>query len=115
MEAGDRELDALYAQLTEAIMKAVSESSDVYGIIDRLQEKGLVHKESVFNLLVSLEELSTLMDIRPLPEAPYKVEPTPRVDRIDGEKLSRNEKKFEEFCQSIFNENDWLKKARLKL
>jgi len=121
MGAGDRELDALYAQLTEAIMKAVSGSADVYGMLIQLQEKGLIHRESVFNLLISLEELSTLMDISPLPDPPRKVEPAPcprvnlREDRIDGRKLSSNEKKFEEFCRSIFNEGDWLKKARLKL
>ncbi len=121
MEAGDREQDALYAGLTEAIMKAISESPEVQRRLGRLQRKGLVHRESVFNLLISLDELSALMDLGALEEAPYKMEPAPRGETaatpecIDGKPLSRNEKKFEEFFQAIFNERDWLRKLRIRL
>ena len=34
---------------------------------------------------------------------------------IDGGKLSEKERMFEDYCRSVFDEQDWLKKARLKL
>ena len=34
---------------------------------------------------------------------------------IDGERLSNKEELFEDYCNSVFDEKDWLKKARIKL
>ncbi len=122
METGDP-MEEHYSQLTEAIMKAISNSPEIPELLTTLKEQGLITRESYFNFILSVDELSTLLDIPSGSDSPYKLEPSSeirekekRVEVESGEipELSENEVRFEEFYQKMFNEQEWLKKARLK-
>ncbi|MFQ5482238.1 MAG: hypothetical protein ACE5ER_05715 [Nitrospinaceae bacterium] len=126
MPAENREPDELFTHLSEAIMNAISRSDEVIEILTGLHEKGLVRTDSVFNLLISLDELAAKMEIKANEDNPIgRVCPAPEPARlqaksfltnqlIDGRVLSENEKRFEEFCSAVFDEVNWLKKVGIK-
>jgi hypothetical protein len=79
-----------------------------------------------------LEELDDYVNPKPFSEKIYKIEPNGEPPKpktvlefgfankeetqpIDGEVLSNKEQLFEDYCDSDFDEKDWLKKARIKL
>ncbi len=72
------------------------------------------------------------MNPKPFSEKIYKLEPSGEPPKpktvlecgfankeetqiIDGGNLSEKERMFEDYCRSVFDEKDWLKKARLKI
>ena len=92
----------------------------------------LITESAVFNLLLSLEELDDYVNPKPFSEKIYKLEPNgeppkpktvlefgfankEETQAIDGEQLSGKEHLFEDYCNSDFDEKNWLKKARIKL
>jgi hypothetical protein len=127
MDQFDSSLDKEYESLNEAIMKALVTSKDVKAVLKDFQSKELINNMSVLNLVLSLEELSQLVfsgehdfdseDTEPessaKPVAKKKVKVSPNI--IDGKALSKNEVLFESFCQGMFDENDWIKKAKLRM
>lgn len=58
--------DKDYELLNNAIMKAIISSDDVKKVLLSFQEKNLIDKMAVLNLILSLEEIETLMDIEPV-------------------------------------------------
>jgi len=132
MDSNESYQDEIYEKLSAAIMNAITSSKDVKELLKELGSQGLITESAVFNLLLSLEELDTYVNPKPFSEKIYKLEPSREPPKpktvlefgfahkeesqiIDGGKLSEKERMFEDYCRSVFDEKDWLKKARLKL
>ncbi len=132
MDSNESYQDEIYEKLSAAIMNAITSSKDVKELLKELGSQGLITESAVFNLLLSLEELDNYVNPRPFSEKIYKLEPTGKSPKpktvlefgfvnkedsqsIDGRKLSDKEQLFEDYYRSVFDENDWLKKARIKL
>jgi len=128
MDQFDSSLDKEYESLNEAIMKALITSKDVKQVLEDFKSKELINNLSVLNLVLSLEELSQLVfsedhdfdideSVAERPAAPKKAQkatpPSPYV--IDGKRLSKNEILFQKYCQALFDEEEWAKKARVKI
>ena len=127
MDQFDSSLDKEYESLNEAIMKALVTSKDVKAVLEDFQSKELINNMSVLNLVLSLEELSQLVfsgehdfdseetksESPAKPVAKKKAKSSPNV--IDGKMLTKNEALFESFCQGMFDEEDWMKKAKLRM
>ncbi len=120
MEPGDP-MEEHYSQLSKAIVKAISNSPEINSLLTDLKEKGLITPESYFNFILSLEELSTLLEISKLPDNIYKMEPKPdspaeieSKNKDEVTEYSENEMRFEEYYRKVFNEREWLRKVRLK-
>ena len=132
MNPNDPYLDEMYEKLSAAIMQSITSSDEIREILQDLGSKDLIHESAVFNLLLSLEELDTFMNPKPFQEEIYKLEPPKTAAKpkstlefsysdkgenhlVDGKKLSKREKMFEDYYRAVFSEKDWMKKARLKL
>jgi len=133
MESKDSNLDEIYERLSAAIMNSITTSKDVKAIMQELSSQGLINEAAVFNLLLSLEELDAHINPKPFTEDIYKLEPGMETRRpktvlefgylpqdntapkIDGKALSEREKLFEDYCQASFDEEAWLKRAKLKM
>lgn len=132
MDSDESYQDEIYEKLSAAIMNAITSSGDVKELLKDLGSEGLITESAVFNLLLSLQELDEYVNPKASSEKIYKLEPSgePRrpktvlefgfsddaeTQAIDGDSLSSKEQLFEDYCRSVFDEKDWLKKARLKL
>ena len=134
MDSSESYQDEIYEKLSAAIMNSITSSKDVKELLKELGSQGLITKSAVFNLLLSLEELDDYVNPKPFSEKIYKLEPNgeppkpktvlefgfsnleeKETQAIDGEMLSNKEKLFEDYCSTVFDEKDWLKKARIKL
>lgn len=132
MDSDESYQDEIYEKLSAAIMNSITSSKDVKALLKELGSHGLITESAVFNLLLSLEELDDYVNPKPFSEKIYKLEPTGERPKpktvlefgftnkeeaqvIDGQQLSNKEKLFEDYCRSVFDEKDWLKRARLKL
>lgn len=132
MDSNESYQDEIYEKLSAAIMNAITSSKDVKELLKELGSQGLITESAVFNLLLSLEELDTYVNPKPFSEKIYKLEPSGKPPKpktvlefgfankeepqtLDGGKLSEKERMFEDYCRTVFDEKDWLKKARLKL
>lgn len=132
MNSDDSYLDGMYEKLSAAIMQSITSSDEIREILQDLGSKDLIHESAVFNLLLSLEELDTFMNPKPFHEEIYKLEPpntnlkpkstlefgySSKDERnlVDGKKLSKRERLFEDYYRAVFSEKDWMKKVRLKL
>jgi len=129
MDQFDSSLDKEYESLNEAIMKALVTSKDVKEVLEDFKSKELINNLSVLNLVLSLEELSQLVfsddhgldldeSVMERPARTSKKEKTPLPPSpyvIDGKRLTKNEILFQKFCQGLFDENEWIRKARVKL
>ncbi len=119
----DAPLDENYSKLSEAIMTAISKSKEVQQVMTSFRDRGWITNESYFNFILSLEELSTLLDVAPTDDMKCQLKPAeetpepakPQDDHQDGQGLTENEVRFEEYYRKVFNEEEWLKKTRLKL
>ncbi|MFQ5482163.1 MAG: hypothetical protein ACE5ER_05340 [Nitrospinaceae bacterium] len=126
MAANNREPDAIIKHLSAAIRNAISRSDEVIEILAGLQAKGLIGADSVFNLLISLDDLAAKMEtkangddsrgrVSPAQEpARLRAKPSLNNQWIDGRVLSENEKRFEEFYSVVFDEKNWLKKVGIR-
>lgn len=132
MDSNESYQDEIYEKLSAAIMNAITSSKDVKELLQELGSEGLITESAVFNLLLSLQELDDYVNPKSFSEKIYKLEPsgappkpktvlefgftnTEETQSIDGQELSDKEQLFEDYCRSVFDEKDWLKKARLKL
>ena len=123
-----------YENLNDAILQAIAGSKEVQNILTRLREKENLDHMAVLNLFLSLDELFEMISDKRNSSVAYKLEPgepqqsqeeEKAIDRpfssehwknkIDGKLLTLNETLFENYCQGKFNENAWLKKARIRL
>lgn len=66
MSASIIDHDKEYERLNDAIMKAITSSGDVKKVLLSFQEKNLIDKMAVLNLILSLEEIEALMNIEPV-------------------------------------------------
>ncbi len=55
-------IDSGYERLHEAVLKALSSSNEVKKVVEDLQRKNLIEEMAVINLILSLEELESLME-----------------------------------------------------
>ena len=132
MDSDESYQDEIYEKLSAAIMNSITSSKDVKDLLKELGSNGLITESAVFNLLLSLEELDDYVNPKPFSENIYKLEPNgeppkpktvlefgfankEETQAIDGERLSNKEQLFEDYCNTDFDEKDWLKKARIKL
>jgi len=132
MDSDESYQDEIYEKLSAAIMNSITSSKDVKDLLSELGSNGLITESAVFNLLLSLEELDDYVNPKPFSENIYKLEPNgeppkpktvlefgfankEETQAIDGERLSNKEQLFEDYCNTDFDEKDWLKKARIKL
>ncbi|MBT5472383.1 MAG: hypothetical protein HOK41_17400 [Nitrospina sp.] len=123
-----------YENLNDAILEAIVSSREIRKILETLKKQEQIDNKSVLNLFLSLDELYEMISEKKNSSMVYKLEPVEsntsaekeetkkRVsttgknkDIIDGKSLSRNEALFENFYQGKFNEDTWMKKARIRL
>jgi hypothetical protein len=123
-----------YENLNDAILEAIVSSREIRKILETLKKQEQIDNKSVLNLFLSLDELYEMISEKKNSSMVYKLEPVEsntsaekeetkkRVsttgknkDIIDGKSLSRNEALFENFYQGRFNEETWVKKARIRL
>ena len=142
MDSFDAFQDEEFEQLNEAILKAIISSRDVEKVLQDFKGKDLINEMAVVNLILSLEELSGLMFSGSHDKRMHKLEPLAEnqplekqqvenqmVDNttkknsctssshylVDGKVLSRNEILFEKYYQGLFNEKQWLKRAKIRI
>jgi len=122
-----------YEDLNDAILKAIVSSKEVQKILVKLKEQEEIDTMAVLNLFLSLDELYEMISEKDNNSISYKLEPVeskPSADKetrkktpspiksgniIDGKALTLNETLFENFYQGRFNEETWVKKARIRL
>jgi hypothetical protein len=128
----DAFLEQEYENLNDAILRAILKSEEVQGIIARFKNSGQLNEKAVLNLFLSLDELHQMINESSPKNDTYKLEPDikepstnnsdekeskpilKKEDVIDGQLLTLNEVLFEKFFQGSFNENTWMKKARVR-
>ena len=124
-----------YENLNDAILKAIVSSKEIQKILIILKEQEEIDNMAVLNLFLSLDELYEMISEKDNNSISYKLEPveskqsadkdketkkkTPSHIKsgniIDGKALTVNETLFENFYQGRFNEETWVKKARIRL
>jgi len=108
----DKEFD----QLNEAVLKAILSSKDVEKVLQDFKSKNLINEMAVVNLILSLEDLSSLIFSESTDSSKNQVSCS--LDNyylVDGKNLSRNEILFEQYYQKNFNEKQWLQQSKIKL
>ena len=138
MEAFEGFQDKEFDLLNEAILKAIVSSPDVENVLQYFKSKDLINEMAVVNLILSLEELSSLMFPEGTNKSTQAID-SPSENRlqkiknplvgntqkeiprkpnnhylVDGKLLNRNEILFEKHFQGRFNEKQWLKRAKIK-
>ena len=122
-----------YENLNDAILQAIIASKEVQKVLARLKEENF-DDMAVLNLFISLDELYEMISDKRNSSLTYKMEPIEsqqkqkeekafesqsisgvRENKIDGKLLTLNETLFQNYCQGKFNEEAWLKKARIRL
>jgi hypothetical protein len=122
-----------YENLNDAILKAIVSSKEVQKILVKLKEQEEIDNMAVLNLFLSLDELYEMISEKDNNSISYKLEPVETKQPagketrkeipsplksgniIDGKALTLNETLFENFYQGRFNEDTWVKKARIRL
>jgi hypothetical protein len=124
-----------YEKLNDAILKAIVSSKEIQKILVKLKEKEEIDNIAVLNLFLSLDELHEMISEQNNSSISYKLEPVESkqsADKhteteekksspvknenfIDGKALTLNETLFENFYQEKFNEEAWVKKARIRI
>jgi hypothetical protein len=125
----DAYLDQEYENLNDAILQAIVASKEVQEILARFKKLNQMDDKAVLNLFLSLDELYQMINEKSSDPATYKLEPSASSEElikaeekpalkeasiIDGETLTNNEVLFEKFYQGNFDENSWMKKARVR-
>ena len=125
----DAFLDQEYENLNDAILQAIVASKEVQEILARFKKLNQMDDKAVLNLFLSLDELHQMITEDSTDPTTYKLEPASSSEElikqeekpalkeasiIDGETLTSNEVLFEEFYQGNFDENCWMKKARVR-
>ena len=141
MDTFDGFEDKEFDQLNEAVLKAIISSKDVEKVLRDFKSKNLINEMAVVNLVLSLEDLSSLIFSESAEKSnhaldtlnqkqPLKNDKTENktvgskknqvscslnsYDLVDGKNLSRNEILFEQYYQERFNEKQWLQQSKIK-
>ncbi len=123
-----------YENLNDAILEAIVSSREIRKILKTLKDQEQIDNKAVLNLFLSLDELYEMISEKKNNSMVYKLEPvesnpsseqdetkrkasttSKNKDIIDGKPLSLNEARFESFYQGKFDQETWLKKARIRL
>ena len=142
MDTFDGFEDKEFDQLNEAVLKAILSSKDVEKVLLDFKSKNLINEMAVVNLVLSLEDLSSLIFSESAEKSnhaldalnykqPLRNDKTENktigskknqascslnsYDLVDGKNLSRNEILFEKYYQERFNEKQWLQQSKIKL
>jgi len=142
MDTFDGFEDKEFDQLNEAVLKAILSSKDVEKVLRDFKSKNLINEMAVVNLVLSLEDLSSLIFSESAEKSnhaldtlnqkqPLKNDKTENktinskkkqvscslnsYDLVDGKYLSCNEILFEKYYQERFNEKQWLQQSKIKL
>ena len=125
----DAFLDQEYENVNDAILQAIVASTEVKDILARFKKINQMDDKAVLNLFLSLDELYQIIHEESSEPATYKLEPRAASEKpvkqeesfskketslVDGKALTKNEVLFEKFFQGNFNENSWMKKARVR-
>ena len=115
--------DGDYEKLSKAITEAVLSSPKVKKIVSEIQKRDDICPQSFMVLVLKLQSLTEGCDVE-VEEALDKPKKKSRSTKkkaaeeaqyIDGERLSKNEIRFEEFVNERFDAEEWLKKNGLIL
>ena len=90
----------VYEKLYGAVMKSITSSQEVKKILQDLQAKGGMDKMAVMNVILSLEELSALM------------QPNSNLEKQKAPDLTSEELKLS--YKGDFDETQWLKKVGIR-
>jgi hypothetical protein len=131
-----------FEQLNEAVLKAILSSKDVENVLQDFKSKNLINEMAVVNLILSLEDLSSLIFSESAEKSNHTLDALNQkqplrnhktenktidsrnnqvssslgsYDLVDGKNLSRNEILFEKYYQERFNEKQWLQQSKIKL
>ena len=142
MDTFDGFEDKEFDQLNEAVLKAILSSKDVEKVLRDFKSKNLINEMAVVNLVLSLEDLSSLIFSESAEKSNHALDSLnhkqPLIndkienktinskknqvscslnsyDLVDGKNLSRNEILFEKYYQERFNEKQWLQQSKIKL
>jgi hypothetical protein len=142
MDTFDRFEDKEFDQLNEAVLKAILSSKDVEKVLRDFKSKDLINEMAVVNLILSLEDLSSLIFSESAEKSNHAIDTFNQkqplkndkienktvgskknqvscslnsYDLVDGKNLSQNEILFEKYYQERFNEKQWLQQSKIKL
>ena len=142
MDTFDAFEDKEFEQLNEAVLKAILSSKDVEKVLQDFKSKNLINEMAVVNLILSLEDLSSLIFSESAEKSNHTLDTLNQkqplrnhkkenktidsrknqvsnslgsYDLVDGGNLSRNEILFEKYYQERFNEKQWLQQSKIKL
>ena len=113
--------------LSKAIVEAIIGSSDVKEALDKLKKLDASAANSIMVFMVRLDSLSGANDsgkkLDPVIEEALEMKPKKRKGRkpqekprvVDGKIISKNEQKFLDYLSLNFDQQEWLKKNKLKL
>ena len=108
-------------------MEAIIGSSDVKEALEKLQKIDANAANSIMVFMVRLDSLSGAngkgKHIDPVIEEALELKPKKRKGRkphekppvVDGKIISKNEQKFLDYLSLNFDQQEWLKKNKLKL
>ena len=116
-----------FTHLSNAIANAILRSEEVKGLVAGLQSGGRLRPGDIFGLALKFTSPGTVevtlgqlnregegrKDVPQAPPGP-KEAPDPPGQFVDGEKLSESEIAFQEQLADRFDEEEWLRKARLR-
>ncbi|MGY8762858.1 MAG: hypothetical protein ACKVLF_06645 [Nitrospinaceae bacterium] len=142
MDTFDGFEDKEFDQLNEAVLKAILSSKDVEKVLRDFKSKDLINEMAVVNLILSLEDLSSLIFSESAEKSNHALDTLNQkqplkndkienktinskknqvscslnsYDLVDGKNLSCNEILFEKYYQERFNEKQWLQQSKIKL
>ena len=142
MDTFDGFEDKEFDQLNEAVLKAILSSKDVEKVLRDFKSKDLINEMAVVNLILSLEDLSSLIFSESTEQSNHALDTLNQkqpqkndkienktinskknqvscslnsYDLVDGKNLSCNEILFEKYYQERFNEKQWLQQSKIKL
>ena len=82
--------DKDFDQLNEAILKAIVSSQDVEKVLQDFKSKDLINEMAVVNLILSLEELSSLMFSESADEPTHTLDPSVENQSVEKQRAENN-------------------------
>ena len=106
-----------FEKLSKAITEAVITSEKVRRVVEEIQKKDEICPQSFMVLVLKMQVLTESLELdindntveEPATKKPKRKKAAKKPQYTDGQKLSQDEIKFEEFRNKEFNTEDWLK------
>ena len=106
-----------FEKLSKAITEAVMTSEKVRRVVEEIQKKDEICPQSFMVLVLKMQVLTESLELdinddtveEPATKKRKRKKASKKPQYIDGQKLSQDEIKFEEFRNKEFNTEDWLK------